>query len=69
MMGGHCDSGGNGGCDPGFLTTGADGAAVDARGDVPLNQKLKLLSINGAPIIEQSHEFVIKAKPNDAADQ
>jgi hypothetical protein len=45
-------------------TPGDGGAPMDAAQIVPLDHGVR---INGAPVIEQSHEFVMKKKP-DAQD-
>jgi hypothetical protein len=58
--GGHCGShGGIGGTD------GGAGLGLPADVAVP---KLARLEINGAPVTEQSHEYVIRKSEPDAQD-
>jgi hypothetical protein len=58
--GGHCGGhGGFGGADSGA------GSLLPADIAVP---KIARLEINGAPVIEQSHEFVIRKSEPDARD-
>jgi hypothetical protein len=63
-------SDGDGGCDgggahiEGGTAGGLEGAAYGAeKQPIPIDERLK---INGAPITDQSHEFVLKK--NDAQD-
>ena len=57
--GGHCGGHGFGGADGGV------GNALPADPAVP---KIARLEINGAPVIEQSHEYVIKKSGPNAQD-
>jgi hypothetical protein len=58
--GGHC--GGHG-------VDGAGGGLVNALPVEPAVPRIARLEINGAPVLEQSHEYVIRKSGPDAEDR
>jgi hypothetical protein len=60
---------GDGSCDGGHVGAGAEnGIGYNSDGLGPFHpDPAKRLSVNGAPIIEQSHEYVIPKKPKPNA--
>ena len=71
MNGDGCgDGGGHGGCDHGNHALSGSGDATAIGGSERTSFRgIKQIMINGAPVTEQSHEYVIKVSKKNAPNQ